>query len=91
MPRYALVLSATQAKHQTKYVQNFYARSVVFHVGGAERSLATKKQVMMQLIVTAVVFYVIIRAIDGLSLMLGGRGDAEKSRRDENHRASGPL
>ena len=91
MPRYALILSATHAKHQTKYVQNFCARSVVFHVGGGERALATKKKVMIQLVVTVVVFYVIIRAIDGLSLMLGGRGDAEKRRRGENHRPSGPL
>jgi len=34
---------ATKAKHQTKYVQNFCARSVVFHVGGAGLALATKK------------------------------------------------
>jgi hypothetical protein len=34
---------ATQAKHQTKYVQNFCARSVVFHGGGAGLALATKK------------------------------------------------
>ena len=46
---------------------------------------------MIQLIVTVVVFYVIIRAIDGLSLMLGGTGDAEKRRDGENHRPSGPL
>jgi len=46
---------------------------------------------MIQLIVTVVVFYVIIRAIDGLSLILGGTGDEEKRRDDENHRPSGPL
>jgi hypothetical protein len=46
---------------------------------------------MIQLIVTIVVFYVIIRAIDGLSLMLGRSGDAEKRRGDENHRPRGPL
>jgi hypothetical protein len=38
---------------------------------------------MMQLIVTVLVFYVIIRAIDGFSLTLGGRDEADKRRRDK--------
>jgi hypothetical protein len=48
-----------------------------FHVGGAG---------LIQLIVTVVVFYVIIRMIDGLSLVLGGRGGTEKRRDAKNHR-----
>jgi len=71
--------SARHGKHQTKYVQNFYARSVVFHIGGVGTS-------MMQLIVTVLVFYVIIRAIDGFSLMLGGGDEADKRRGDKDHK-----
>jgi hypothetical protein len=34
---------ATQVKHQTKYVQNFCARSVVFYVGDTGTSLGNKE------------------------------------------------
>jgi len=44
----------------------------------------------MQLIVTVLVSYVIIRAIDRFSLMLGGRDEADKRRRDKDHKP-GPL
>jgi len=40
----------------------------------------------MQLIVTVLVFYVIIRAIDGFSLMLGGGDEADKRRGDKDHK-----